>query len=282
MHPLIELKQIWFHYDAEETPQDDWALQDISLSIYEGEYLSIIGPNGSGKSTLSRLLNGLYLPQKGEVLVDGLNTKSTQDIWEIRRTVGMVFQNPDNQIVAPTVEDDIAFGMENLGISRSEMTQRISEVLEKVGLTNYRKQEPHHLSGGQKQRLAIAGIIAMRPKVLVLDEATSMLDPEGTKSVLALAQELHQEGTTLIHITHSAEEAFRANRVLILENGQVKLDLARDLLYQQAEKLLDMGLDAPFEIQLHRRLRELGWEIPGPLQQPKDLVEAICKSLPKI
>ncbi|WP_044641906.1 energy-coupling factor transporter ATPase [Risungbinella massiliensis] len=282
MHPLIELNQVWFHYEEEEPPQNDWALHDISLSIYEGEYLSIIGPNGSGKSTLSRLLNGLYLPQKGEVLVDGLNTNNAQDIWEIRRMVGMVFQNPENQIVAPTVEDDIAFGLENLGVPRTDMTNRIAEVLERVGLTNYRKQEPHHLSGGQKQRLAIAGIIAMRPKVLVLDEATSMLDPEGTKSVLALAQELQQEGTTLIHITHSAEEAFRANRVLVLENGRVKLDLARDILYQQGEKLLDMGLDAPFEIQLQRRLRELGWEIPSPLQQPKDLVEVICRSLSKI
>lgn len=281
MRPFIQLNHVWFDYRSEETPRESWALQDISFTISEGEYVSIIGPNGSGKSTLARLLNGLYLPIEGEVLIDGVPTSTADQIWEIRRTVGMVFQNPENQIVAPTVEDDVVFGLENLGVPREEMVQKVDEVLKKVGLWEYRKQEPHHLSGGQKQRLAIAGIMVMQPKVLVLDEATSMLDPSGQKSVLALAEELHREGTTILHITHSAEEAFRAQRIIVLDKGNVKLDRTRDSLYREAEVLLQWGLDIPFELKLKNRLRELGWDLSD-AKDSKELVEKICRSLSDI
>lgn len=279
MAPFIRLNNVWFCYMQEESEQS-WIIQNLSLSIERGEYISIIGPNGSGKSTLARLLNGLYLPTKGEIIVDGQSTTETENVWEIRKKVGMVFQNPENQIVAPTVEDDVAFGLENLGLPREKMLDRVTEMLELVGLLEYRKQEPARLSGGQKQRLAIAGVVAMKPEVLVLDEVTSMLDPEGRKSVRSLIKELHEEGTTILHITHSAEEAFAADRIIVMDQGQIAMDRDRKDMYKEAETLLNMGLDVPFEVKLLQRLKDVGTPFRE-LQYSDDMVEEICRLLSK-
>ncbi|SEN61467.1 energy-coupling factor transport system ATP-binding protein [Lihuaxuella thermophila] len=278
---MIQVKGVWFHYQPEEAPRKDWALQDINLTIMPGEYVSVIGPNGSGKSTLSRLLNGLLLPVEGEVRVGGRLTANTQDLWYIRQQVGLVFQNPDNQIVAPTVQDDVAFGLENLGVSREEMKERIRDALEAVGLAGMEQREPHHLSGGQKQRLAIAGILAMQPKVIVFDEATSMLDPQGRKDVLGIIRQLNEKGTTVIHITHSANEAFLAKRVIVMAEGRIQLDLPADELYPIALILEKWGLDVPLAVRLHHRLLGHGWHLRERITSLEDLVTDLWRFLSK-
>jgi energy-coupling factor transport system ATP-binding protein len=281
MNPLIQVSGVWFHYQQEGTPKESWALKDIHLSISQGEYISIIGPNGSGKSTLSRLLNGLYIPIEGKVVVNGKQTDDEQEIWEIRRQVGIVFQNPDNQIVATTVRDDVAFGLENLGLSRPEMIARIYEALAAVGLSGMEDLEPHHLSGGQKQRLAIAGILAMKPQVIVFDEATSMLDPVGRDQVLNIIRQLHQNGTTVIHITHSAHEAFLADRVIVMAQGEVQLDLPTKELYPKAMVLKKWGLDVPLALELHQRLLGQGWPLRTEILSTTELVNELWRLLSK-
>jgi energy-coupling factor transport system ATP-binding protein len=279
MEPMIQIVDVWFRYQTENESNEQWALKKINLTFRAGEYVSIIGANGSGKSTLARLLNGLLLPVRGEVKVGGLSTANENDLWEIRRKVGMVFQNPDNQIVATTVEDDVAFGLENLGLARSEMKERIERALKEVGLSGMNGREPHHLSGGQKQRLAIAGVLAMSPDVIVLDEATSMLDPQGKKDVSLVATELHRMGKTIIHITHSAPEAFMAERVIVIDQGEVKLDLPKEELYPKAMVLKQWGLDVPPEIELHQRLLGKGWPLSPTIRSKEELVEEIWRSL---
>ncbi|MBA4542327.1 MULTISPECIES: energy-coupling factor transporter ATPase [Thermoactinomyces] len=282
MEPMIQVVDVWFRYQGENESSGKWALKKINLTFRTGEYVSIIGANGSGKSTLARLLNGLLLPVRGEVKVGGLSTANESDLWEIRRRVGMVFQNPDNQIVATTVEDDVAFGLENLGVPRSEMKDRIERALAAVGLSGMNAREPHHLSGGQKQRLALAGVLAMSPDVIVLDEATSMLDPQGKNDVSQVAAELHRMGKTIIHITHSAREAFRAERVIVMNQGEVKLDLPSEVLYPKAVMLKQWGLAVPPEIELHQRLLGKGWPLSPTISGKEELVEEIWRSLSEI
>jgi energy-coupling factor transport system ATP-binding protein len=277
MSTEVCLQNVWFHYYPQSVPKKDWALQNINLTIKQGEYISIMGANGSGKSSLACLLNGLFIPSEGSLFVNGQVIDNDHSRWELKQRIGMVFQNPDNQIVAPSVLDDVAFGLENLGVPREEMHKRIPYVLEVVGLTGYEKKEPHHLSGGQKQRLAIAGILAMKPDVLIFDESTSMLDPEGRHQILQLMDELHHSGITIIHITHQAAEAFLADRVVVLHRGKMMMDQPREKLYTDANELSKWGLDVPIGIRLHRFLLERGWELPNKLENEEQLVREIWR-----
>lgn len=252
------------------------ALSGVALSVKKGEYLAVVGPNGSGKSTLARHFNALLLPSTGKVLVDGLDTSRPEDTWEIRRRVGMVFQNPDNQIVSSLVEEDVAFGAENLGLDPSEVRARVTEALEQTGLTRYRRHAPHLLSGGQKQRLAIAGVLAMRPTCLVLDEPTAMLDPAGRRELLDTLETLNRSlGITVILVTHFMEEAARAGRVLVLAGGKTVLAGTPAEVFSQDKILEELGLELPASTQIARGLKRRGFLIPEPILTPDDLVKAI-------
>lgn len=276
MEPIIRLENVSFSYEQQGEKID--ALKQINLEILPGEYVSILGHNGSGKSTLAKLLNGLLLPSEGKVWVNGYSTHDEASIWTIRQLVGMVFQNPDNQIVAATVEDDIAFGMENLGLPPALMEERIDEALRTVQLDVYRHAEPHYLSGGQKQRVAIAGIIAMRPTIMVLDEATSMLDPQGRKEVLQVARRLNdEEGMTVIQITHDMREAFQSQRLIVMEAGQIVMTGKPDEIFQQVERLQQLHLEVPFVYQLSDELRKVGIPVGHAEGSMEKLVEELCK-----
>ncbi|MCK9221802.1 MAG: energy-coupling factor transporter ATPase [Limnochordia bacterium] len=251
-------------------------LDDLSLNIDVGEYVAIIGSNGSGKSTLARHLNALLIPAEGEVLINGRSTKDPEAIREIRSTVGMVFQNPENQLIASTVEEDIAFGPENLGVPPEEIGRRIEESLQAVGMLDYRHRLLHELSGGQKQRIAIAGILAMRPRCLVLDEPTAMLDPGGRSDVLRIIEELNQQGITIILITHFMEEAARAERIIVLERGRIrKDDCPRKILYD-TELLDSCGLASPPIVKLSHLLRHKGVSV-GDVIDVEEMVNALCQ-----
>jgi len=253
--PMINVSDVTFHYGKNQPP----ILKGVNLTIPKGQYVSIIGHNGSGKSTLARLLNGLLLPDEGKVEIQGLFTKSEEGIWEIRRKVGMVFQNPDNQFVAPTVEDDVAFGLENLGVHPDEMEERITHALERVDMLAYRYTEPSRLSGGQKQRVAIAGILALRPEVLILDEATAMLDPKGRREVLDVVKKMNEEeGITVIQITHYLEETLNSHYIYVMDKGRMVGEGTPEVLYQKPEFLRTLGLDVPFAADLYFRLKEKG------------------------
>lgn len=278
MRAIIELRNVTFDYPSGEE-QPIRALKNISLTIGEGEYLAVIGPNGSGKSTLARHLNALLLPTAGEVLVDGFMTSREEHRWEIRRRVGMVFQNPDNQIVATTVEEDVAFGLENLGVETAVMRQRVEEALELVGLKPLRYHAPHMLSGGQKQRLAIAGVIAMRPRCLVLDEPTAMLDPRGRREVLETIRQMNsQEGITVVHITHFMEEALEADRVIVMAGGEIRHEGTPAELFSGAIDLYALGLEAPVITRLVQNLRSRGLQIPCGILNVDELVNFLCSS----
>jgi energy-coupling factor transport system ATP-binding protein len=277
MSTEISLQNVWFHYYPQSEPKENWAVKDVSIAFQQGEYVSIIGSNGSGKSSLACLLNGLFIPSEGDFLVNGQVFQDDQNRWELKQQIGMVFQNPDNQIVAPSVLDDVAFGLENIGVSREEMQQRIPYVLERVGLTGFEKKEPHHLSGGQKQRLAIAGILAMKPDVLIFDESTSMLDPGGRQHILQLMRELHESGITIIHITHQATEAFLADRIIVLHQGQIMADQPRKELYADAAKLEQWGLDVPIGIQIQQKLVAKGWKLPQKIENEEQLVSELWR-----
>jgi energy-coupling factor transporter ATPase len=244
MPEFIQLRNVSFSYPAQQTGQV-FALRDINLDIQQGEYLAVLGHNGSGKSTLARLLNGLLLPTVGQVSVDGLDTTDELHIRDIRQRVGMVFQSPDNQLIANTVEEDVAFGPENLGIPRPELLDRVNQALVLAGMGDFRRRPPHMLSAGQKQRVAIAGILAMRPSCLILDEATAMLDPAGRKEVLEIAHNLHESGTTIIAITHNMEETLQAGRIAVLSQGQLALTGTPREIFSQAGRLRTWGLGLP-------------------------------------
>ncbi|SFS84272.1 energy-coupling factor transporter ATPase [Marininema halotolerans] len=279
---MIHLQGVGFRYPSvAESGAGEWVLSNLDVTIHRGEYLAVMGPNGSGKSTMARLFNGLLLPTEGVLTVDGLDPHDTEAVWEIRRRVGMVFQNPDNQIVATTVIDDIAFGLENRGVPRDEMVKRIQDAMARVGLTSLEKAAPHHLSGGQKQRLAIAGVLAMRPSVIIFDEATSMLDPLGRKEVLAAMQSLHQEGTTVIHITHSADEALQAERLLVMDKGQVVREGKPLHIFSHPEELEELFLEVPMFIDLRERLRRQGMALSRDSANSEELVEELWGLLSK-
>ena len=276
MSAIIELQNVTFEYPSGDNRQIK-ALKNLSLIIEEGEYIALIGPNGSGKSTLARHLNAILLPTGGIVTVDGFVTTQEEHRWEIRRRVGMVFQNPDNQIVATTVEEDVAFGLENLGIETSMMAQRVTEALEMVGLRSLRNHAPHLLSGGQKQRLAIAGIIAMRPRCLVLDEPTAMLDPRGRREVLETIKRMnHQEGITVVHITHFMEEALEADRVIVMDRGQIVHAGPPAEIFGGDIDLYALNLEVPAIPRLVQLLRSQGMDIPAGVLKVDELVNILC------
>ena len=236
---------------------EEKVLSGVSLRVEAGSFISVIGPNGSGKSTLAKLLNGLYIPSSGIVEVDGLSTREKKNIPQIRRKVALLFQNPDNQIVGDTVEEDTAFGPENLGLDRDEITKRVEESLSKVGLLEKRKMSPNTLSGGEKARLGIAGVLALNPEVLVLDEATAMLDPEGRKEVMAILQDLWKyQGKTIILITHHPEETIYGERIVVLDKGEIKLDGSVAEVYRKSETLKKLGLELPPYVELSLLLKE--------------------------
>ena len=238
---------------------EEKVLSGVSLRVEAGSFISVIGPNGSGKSTLAKLLNGLYIPSSGIVEVDGLSTREKKNIPQIRRKVALLFQNPDNQIVGDTVEDDTAFGPENLGLDRDEITKRVEDSLSKVGLLEKRKMSPNTLSGGEKARLGIAGVLALNPEVLVLDEATAMLDPEGRKEVMAILQDLWKyQGKTIILITHHPEETIYGERIIVLDKGEIKLDGSVEEVYRKSEKLKELGLELPPYVEFSLLLEEKG------------------------
>lgn len=252
--PIISIEQVSFQYEG----QENYALEDVSFTVNRGEWLAIVGHNGSGKSTLAKILNGLQFPKSGKVIIDN-NELSAESIWDIRKAVGMVFQSPDNQFVGATVQDDVAFGLENNGIPHEEMKSRVHDALRRVRMDHFLDQEPHHLSGGQKQRVAMAGIIALRPNVIILDEATAMLDPLGREEVIDTVRQVKDEQhLTVISITHDLEEAAQADRIIVMNKGNVYAEGTPKEIFQLQDKLVELGLDLPFPIKLGKKLKEIG------------------------
>ncbi len=256
------------------------ALNNVSLDVEEGEFVALLGHNGSGKSTLAKILNGLLIPRLGEVEIFGVNTKDTSKIFEIRSNIGMVFQNPDNQMIASIVEDDIAFGPENLGIPREEIIDRVNWALEKVGMSEHKKSTPFKMSGGQKQRIAIAGILAIKPKIIVFDESTAMLDPQGRKEVLEVAKQLNkEENITIIWITHYMDEAVDCDRVAIMNDARIIAMDTPQNIFKQAELIKSAGLDLPLPLAIANSLRDNGIDIEGDILTENALKEELCKIL---
>ena len=274
---LIEIKTLSHTFQGPEH-QEIKALASVNLAIRQGEFVVILGANGSGKSTLAKHLNALLLPSEGTVLIDGLDTVDDQALWSIRQRVGMVFQNPDNQIVATIVEDDVAFGPENLGLPPAVIRERVEEALAIIGMSEYRHHAPHLLSGGQKQRVAIAGIVAMRPKVVVLDEATAMLDPQGRKEVMTAIETLRSEGMTVILITHHMSEAVMADRIILLGAGRVIAEGTPKEVFQEREQMQALGLDIPQITQLATMLTEDGWLELDDILSVEEMVKRLCPS----
>lgn len=254
------------------------ALKNVSFSIEKGEFVALAGMNGSGKSTLAKLLNGLFVPSKGEVSVDGMSTADEQYTFEIRKRAGMVFQNPDNQTVATIIEDDVAFGPENIGVPREEIIARVDEALSAVGMSEYRTRTASKLSGGQKQRVAIAGVLAMRPEILILDEATSMLDPQGRRDIMEIAERLNKQGITVINITHNMEEAVLADRIIVLRKGRVAIDDTPKNVFSSGI-IEACGLTLPPVTALSRALEENGFKFEFPITRENELVEEVCRLL---
>lgn len=272
----IELKDVHYAYPgSEESGQE--AVKGVTLSIEEGSFVALVGHNGSGKSTLARLLNGLYVPTNGDVVVYGVNTKDEKRIYDVRSRVGMVFQNPDNQMIATNVADDIAFGPENLGVEREEIIRRVDQALAQVGMSEYRDGTPFKLSGGQKQRLAIAGVLAIKPRVMVLDEATAMLDPKGRDEVMAVTRKLNrEEGMTVVHITHYMDEALGADRLIVMNDGLVVADGKPSEVFKQYGLLRQIKLGVPYVTNVAVALHGAGLDIDPHIVGEDELVEAIC------
>jgi energy-coupling factor transport system ATP-binding protein len=276
MIDIIKVDNVSFVYMSEETSFK--AIDNLSLNIKEGEFVAIIGHNGSGKSTLSKNLNAILKPTQGDIYISNMNTKEDDKIWEIRQNAGMVFQNPDNQIVATIVEEDVAFGPENLGIEPKEIKKRVEESLNAVGMYDFRKKQPHLLSGGQKQRVAIAGIIAMKPKCIIFDEATAMLDPSGRKEVIKTIKKLNkEENITILHITHFMEEAVDADRVVVMENGKKVIEGTPREVFRQVEKLKSIGLDVPYMTELAKELKSEGIDIDDSILTVDEMVMKLCQ-----
>jgi energy-coupling factor transport system ATP-binding protein len=280
MNQIIETQHLDFTYQTETGMLP--VLKDVNLSIAEGSFVAILGHNGSGKSTLAKHFNAILLPSGGKVYVSGMDTADEEQLLEIRRTVGMVFQNPDNQIVANVVEEDVAFAPENLGVPPAEIRQRVDDALKLVGMYAYRTHAPHLLSGGQKQRIAIAGVIAMQPRCIVLDEPTAMLDPIGRREVMRTIHKLNRtHGITMILITHHMEEAAQAQRVVVMDHGKILADGAPKEVFPQVELLRSIGLDVPETVELLHRLREQGCPLPLDALSPEECSQAIYSLFPR-
>ena len=279
---LFDIRHVSHTFETEEGKTFD-ALKDVTAQIKKGEFTAIIGTNGSGKSTLARHLNALLIPTEGELIVEGMRTSDAGRVWDIRQKVGMVFQNPDNQLVAAVVEEDVAFGPENLGVPPEEIRERVDLALEKVGMTSYRKQAPSMLSGGQKQRVAIAGVLAMKPDCIVLDEPTAMLDPKGRKEVMDTIHELNKtEGITIVLITHFMEEAVTADHILVIDRGVLKMEGTPREIFSQADRVTEIGLDVPVPADLARRLRKKGMAVSERCMTDEELGEALCPFVSKM
>ena len=274
---MLSIENVSFKYES-GTP----ALENVSLVIPDGEFLCIVGHNGSGKSTLAKMLNGLLLPTEGRVLVDGVDTADEERLLDLRRKVGIVFQNPDNQIVTTVVREDVAFGPENLGVPTEVMAVRVDEALRSVGMEQYADSAPHMLSGGQKQRIAIAGMLAMEPDVLVLDEATAMLDPLGRRDILRIVKELHDnKGITVVMITQYMEEALNAERVIVMNNGHIEMEGTAPEIFARGDELRSIGLDVPAAVELRDMLRSNGVADLGNAVTFEEISKEICRSLLK-
>lgn len=278
LYPM-QIENVCYQYDEDDVA----AVDHVSLNVEKGSFVAVLGHNGSGKSTLAKLMNALYLPTEGRVLVCGLDTAQDEEVWHVRRHAGMVFQNPDNQIVANVVREDVAFGLENLGVPHEDMIPRIDAALAAVRMTERASFAPHMLSGGQKQRVAVAGVLAMQPEVMILDEATAMLDPSGRADVLATVRKLNREqGMTVIWITHFMEEAAVADRVVVLDKGKIALDGTPAEVFSQVQKVKALGLDVPPMAELAMRLRAGGLSLPDGIltvaDMVKELKEALCPS----
>lgn len=276
--PLLTAENVSFSYDKKIN-----VLSDVNFTAERGEYIAVIGHNGSGKSTLAKLFNALLIPDSGKITVDGFSSSDKKSLFEIRKRVGVVFQNPDNQLVASIVEDDVAFGPENLGVKREEIGRRIDYALKAVGMEEFRKASPERLSGGQKQRIAIAGVLALRPEILVLDESTAMLDPQGRKDILAVAKKLcREEGVTVIAVTHYMEEVLEADRVYVMDRGRVALSGAPEYVFFDMKRIKSFGLELPLAGYIAEKLREKGLPIAENVLTSEALTEALCELLPKI
>ena len=275
LYPM-QIENVCYQYDEDDVA----AVDHVSLNVEKGSFVAVLGHNGSGKSTLAKLMNALYLPTEGRVLVCGLDTAQDEEVWHVRRHAGMVFQNPDNQIVANVVREDVAFGPENLGVPHEDMIPRIDAALAAVRMTERASFAPHMLSGGQKQRVAVAGVLAMQPEVMILDEATAMLDPAGRADVLATVRKLNREqGMTVIWITHFMEEAAVADRVVVLDKGKIALDGTPAEVFSQVQKVKALGLDVPPMAELAMRLRAGGLSLPDGILTVADMVKELKKAL---
>lgn len=277
MENIIKIDNLYFQYPHGEDEEPKLAIKGVSLEIEEGSFAAIIGQNGSGKSTLAKDLNGLLLPSKGAVYVSGMDTRDEDKIWDIRQTAGMVFQNPDNQLVSAIVEDDVAFGPENIGIDPVEIRARVDEALDAVKMGKYKRKAPHLLSGGQKQRIAIAGVVAIRPRCIIFDEPTAMLDPRGRKDIMEIIEKLHREGITVILITHFMDEAVKADRVVIMNKGEILLDGTPEHVFSQDELIRSARLDVPMAAEIAIYLRENGIDVPPEVVTAERLKEFVCQ-----
>lgn len=274
MISVQELKHIYTDADGNEVS----ALNGINLDIPAGEFIAIIGANGSGKSTLARHLNALLLPTSGKCIVDGLDTMEEKNLWDIRQHVGMVFQNPDNQIVAAIVEEDVAFGPENIGVPGPEIRERVDRALAAVGMSDYAKHAPHLLSGGQKQRIAIAGVLALEPRVIVLDEPTAMLDPQGRQEIVRTVKKLNKEkGITIVYITHYMTEALEADRVVVMEKGHIRFSGTPHEVFSRVDELEKVGLEAPLAAKIASELCKSGIKLPKEIITDEELAEVLCR-----
>ncbi|HEM3539167.1 TPA: energy-coupling factor transporter ATPase [Streptococcus suis] len=274
---IIEIKNLKYKYNQED---EQYTLNDVSFHVKQGEWLSIIGHNGSGKSTTVRLIDGLLEAESGDIYIDG-DALTVDNVWDKRRLIGMVFQNPDNQFVGATVEDDVAFGLENQGIPLEEMRSRVNDALELVGMADFKTREPARLSGGQKQRVAIAGVVALRPKIIILDEATSMLDPEGRLDLIKIVREIKERhGMTVISITHDLDEVALSDRVIVMKNGQVESISTPNELFMR-EDLVDLDLDRPFTTELASSLRQTGLDLPLRYFTEEELEETLWELISK-
>lgn len=277
---MITIKDLSFHYDNEDTLMNTNVLNKINLTIQDGEFIAVLGHNGCGKSTLAKLLNAILIPSEGDVLIGDMNTKDEDLLIDIRQTVGMVFQNPDNQIVATIVEDDVAFAPENLGVPSPEIRERVDWALKSVGMYDFRKRAPHTLSGGQKQRVAIAGILAMMPKCIVLDEPTAMLDPVGRQEVMKTIKMLNQKyHMTVVLITHYMDEAALADRVVVMQKGNIVMDDTPTLVFTKVDTMRSIGLDVPQVTELMYELKKMNFPIKTDILNVDDCVFHLLKIL---
>jgi energy-coupling factor transport system ATP-binding protein len=275
---MIRCNDLTYSYTSNENANIGFAINGVDLEVKQGEFLVVLGHNGSGKSTLAKHMNALLLPSGGKVYVDGLDTSDLNNMWEIRSRAGMVFQNPDNQLVATIVEEDVAFGPENLGIPSEEIRKRVDECLTAVGMYEYRRHAPHLLSGGQKQRIAIAGILAMRPKCIILDEPTAMLDPSGRKEVISTIINLNKTmGMTIVLITHYMEEAVEADRIVVMDMGKIELEGTPRHVFSNVQKMKDIGLDVPQVTELAFELSKSGVNIRTDILTLSEMVSELCR-----